>query len=95
MDKTDSRQEIIAIINSLPEFEIPIILDYIKAIQKGFEEQTRILKSELKYAYMCSLPEDEELELTTEELANMERNRQAVKEGRFVKWEDIEEEIMS
>lgn len=88
MEKIDTRQEIIKIINSMPEYEIPIVLDHIKAMQ----EQTRILKSELKYAYLCSLPEEDYI-LSDEEKASMARGGAEIEAGRWSKWEDVVKEL--
>lgn len=92
MKKMDTRKKLLKALESLPEYQVPLVLAYIQCLQKGLKAQEKRIRTEMIYEYMKTVPE-EDYELSHEELRSIEQGRQAIREGKFHQWEDVEKEL--
>jgi len=92
MKKTDMRKQLMKALEALPEYQIPLILTYIEALQKSIEEETRRIKAEIIFQNMQSAPE-EDYDLSIEEQQRIEKGRKQIREGKFHSWEDVAKEL--
>ncbi|MDQ7825202.1 MAG: hypothetical protein RDV48_20540 [Candidatus Eremiobacteraeota bacterium] len=92
MKKRDTRKELIDALESLPEYQITLVLAYIKSLRAILAEQEKKLRKEAFMAYLHGVPEDDE-ELTPEDLAAIEEGEKAFREGRTQPWEEVRQEL--
>jgi len=92
MEQMSGRKELIKILEALPEYQIPLVLTCIQALQKSLEEQEKRLREEAFVAYLDSLPEEDE-ELSEEGKRRIAEGEKAMREGRVYPFEVVAEEL--
>jgi len=92
MKKTVTRQQLIKVLESLPEYQVPLVFAYIEALHKGIEEEMKRMKADIIFQNMQAAPE-EDYELSEDEQQRIERGRKQIREGESHKWEDVAREL--
>jgi len=94
MDKS-SRQELYSIIDHLHDEDLDearkMLKEFVESRDLGGQERRMTPKEQL--AWMNSLPYDDDLVLTPEELAHIEESKKAYQEGKFQTWDEVAREL--
>jgi hypothetical protein len=90
--KTVTRKQLMRVLETLPEYQVPLVFAYIEALHKGIEEEMKRMKADIIYQNMQTSPE-EDYELSEEEQQRIERGRKQIREGKSHKWEDVAKEL--
>ncbi|MGV8119542.1 MAG: hypothetical protein AB2L14_07265 [Candidatus Xenobiia bacterium LiM19] len=92
MKKRDVRKELFEALEVLPEYQMSLVLAYIKSLKAILQEQEKRLKEEAFLSYLDNLPEEDE-ELSEAEVVRIEESRKAAQRGEILSHQDVKKEL--
>ena len=92
MKKRDLRKELFETLEALPEYQISLVLAYIKSLKTILQEQEKRIKEEAFMSYLDNVPEEDE-ELSDAELKRIEESREAAHRGEVMSHQEVKRKI--